>query len=97
MLDFDTYSEIHRQFAKKYDELIESALKPYRITRADILTGCDRVFQFTTGDFNRHFFIDEVYAFSIVTEYSFDYISNKAMIDCRVEVIEKMKGEKAEI
>ena len=97
MLDFDTYSEIHKHFVEKSDDLIESALEPYGITRADVLKGCDRVFYFTTGDFNRHFFVDGVYAFSVITEYTFDYISNKATMDCRVEVIEELKVEKAEV
>lgn len=96
MLDFDIYSEMHRRFAKKYDELIENGLEPYGITRADILAGCDRVFYYTTGDFNRHFFIDNEYAFSIVTEYSFDYDGCKATMNCRVEVIEEMRGKKYE-
>ena len=97
MLDFDVYSEIHRKFANKYEELTENVLKPYGITRADVLKGCDRVFYFTTGDFNRHFFVDGVYAFSVITEYTFDYFRNKATMDCRIKVFEEMKGERAEV
>lgn len=91
MLDFDVY----REFNEKYDKLVVESLKPYGITVVDILEGTDRLDCVNVNDC-RHFFVDGLYAFSIVTEISsggFNVSGTyKAYMNCRVEVIEEMKG-----
>lgn len=94
MLDFDFFSEIYREYVGKYDRLILESLKSYGVTMKDIINNPDKVHYVEINEHYRHYFIDGVYAFSIITEYSFDYVGCKATMDCRVEVIEKMKGEK---
>lgn len=95
MIDFDIY----REFSAKYDKLVVESLKPYGITVVDILEGTDRLDCVNVDDC-RHFFVDGLYAFSIVTEISsvgfIDCGTYKTYMNCRVEVIEEMKGEKYE-
>ena len=94
MLDF--YKQLQIEFTKKVDGLLLEACKPYGITLQDILSGCDRVHYISMGDRN-HYFIDNEYAFSLIIYSSSGYYPYRYVMDCRVEVIEEMKGKKFEI
>lgn len=89
-------TQLARKISENYDNLIFSLLECYGITRENWRDQVGRVLIVQTG-WTKHFYIDNVYAFTIMEESQMicheeklDYIYQ---VNYKVEHIESMKGE----
>ena len=93
----DVRKKLMKEVSESYDNLAFFALAPYGITGENWMENADRVY-IVSQSFSRHFFVDDMYAFSIVTfvdDMDFDEEHNfKLTLKYRIEIFEDMVGQR---
>ena len=103
IIENDILSEMRNKLSKEisesHDNLVFFALAPYGINKENWSENTDRVY-IVSQSFSRHFFVDGLYAFSIVTfvddsEFDAEH-SFKLTLKYRIDIFEDMIGERVD-
>ena len=93
----DVRDKLAKEISESYDNLAFFALAPYGITGENWMENVDRVC-IVSQTFSKHFYVDDMYAFSIVTfmdDMDFDEEHNfKLTLKYRIEIFEDMVGQR---
>ena len=101
LIENDILGEVRKKLAKEvsesYDNLAFFALAPYGITKENQMEWVDRV-EIVDGPNTRHFFVDGLYAFSIVTIMDMKEFDEKHSFNIKfkykIEIFESMLGQR---
>lgn len=93
----DVRNKLMKEVSESYDNLAFFALAPYGITGENWMENVDRVC-IVSHSFERHFFVDDMYAFSIVmfiddSEFNEKH-EFKLTLKYRIEIFEDMIGQR---
>ena len=91
----DVRKKLMKEVSESYDNLAFFALAPYGITGENWMENVDRVC-IISHSFERHFYVDDLYAFSIVTFVDYSEFDEKhefkLTLKYRIEIFEDMVG-----
>ncbi len=87
--------KLAKEMAESYDNLAFFALAPYGITKKNQMENVDRV-EIVNAPNTRHFFVDGLYAFSIITIMDMEEFDEKHSYNIKfkykIEIFEEMVG-----
>lgn len=101
IIENDIFGEMRNKLSKEisesYDKLVFFALAPYGINGDNWMDNVGRV-EIASTSFSKHFFVDGLYAFSIVTfiddsEFDAEH-SFKLTLKYRIDIFEDMMGQR---
>ena len=93
----DVRKKLMKEVSESYDNLAFFALAPYGITGENWRENVDRVC-IVSQTFSKHFYVDDMYAFSIVTFVDYSEFDEKhefkLTLKYRIEIFEDMIGQR---